>query len=40
MLIDTNLIIDSVHPDYPQLRRWLVRQIRVKDAEQWVEERV
>ncbi|MBF0132907.1 MAG: type II toxin-antitoxin system VapC family toxin [Magnetococcales bacterium] len=26
MLIDTNLIIYSVHPDYPQLRRWLVGQ--------------
>ncbi|MBF0191740.1 MAG: type II toxin-antitoxin system VapC family toxin [Magnetococcales bacterium] len=26
MLIDTNLIIYSVHPDYPRLRRWLVGQ--------------
>ncbi|MBF0426771.1 MAG: type II toxin-antitoxin system VapC family toxin [Magnetococcales bacterium] len=26
MLIDTNLIIYSVHPDYPQLRHWLTRQ--------------
>ncbi|MBF0428693.1 MAG: type II toxin-antitoxin system VapC family toxin [Magnetococcales bacterium] len=26
MLIDTNLIIYSVHPDYPQLRRWLIGQ--------------
>ncbi len=26
MLIDTNLIIYSVHPDYRQLRHWLVKQ--------------
>lgn len=26
MLIDTNLIIYSVHPDYPGLRRWLAGQ--------------